>query len=82
MLGDTNEIIEAIKAEEAAVVIPSKKDRKEQREYDKHLYKERHKIECMFGFLKHYRRVFSRFDKLKKRFSSMLHFAAAIQWLK
>lgn len=86
MLGDkgydTDEIIQAIKTEGAQVVIPSKKNRKEQRVYDKHVYKERHKIECMFGFLKHYRRVFSRFDKLKKRFRSMLHFAAAMHWLR
>jgi transposase len=62
--------------------IPSRANRLEERTYDKDLYKERYKIECMFGFLKHYRRLFARFDKLLKNFSAFLHFVAALQWLK
>ncbi|MCB9965149.1 MAG: IS5 family transposase [Rhodospirillales bacterium] len=62
--------------------IPPRKNREEERPYDKHLYKERHKIECLFGFLKHYRRLFARYDKLKRNFTAFLHFAAALQWLK
>jgi transposase len=62
--------------------IPPRNNRLEKRIYDESLYKERHKIECLFGFLKHYRRLFARFEKLKKRFLSFLHFAAAIQWIK
>ena len=62
--------------------IPPRSNRIEARLYDAHLYKERHKIECMFGFLKHYRRLFARFDKSKRNFQSFLHFVAALQWLK
>ena len=62
--------------------IPPKKNRKEERLYDKHLYKERHKIECLFGFLKHYRKLFARFDRLKRNVTAFLHFVAALQWLK
>ena len=62
--------------------IPPRKNRVELRIYDKELYKERHKIECLFGFVKHYRRIFSRFDKTKRCFRAFLHFAAALQWLK
>jgi transposase len=62
--------------------IPPRANRLEERVYDTHLYKERHKIECMFGFLKHYRRVFSRFDKTKRNFTAFLHFIAALQWIK
>jgi len=62
--------------------IPPRKNRLKTRPYDEHLYKERHKIECLFGFLKHYRRLFSRFDKLKRNFTAFLHFIAALQWLK
>lgn len=47
----------------AEPVIPPKRNRKEQREYDTGLYKERHLVECFFNKLKHYRRCFSRFDK-------------------
>ena len=62
--------------------VPPRKNRLEERIYDVEIYKERHKVECLFGFLKHYRRLFARFEKLKKRFESFLHFAAAIQWMK
>lgn len=79
---DSNAIIECVMSDGAVAVIPPKKSRIIQREYDKELYKERHKIECLFGFLKHYRRLFSRFEKLASRFQAFLHFVAAIQWLK
>ena len=62
--------------------IPPRKNRKDERVYDKHLYKERHNIECFFGFLKHYRRLLARFDKLKRNFTAFLHCVAALQWLK
>ena len=79
---DSNEIVKIIEKQGAEPIIPPKKNRIIQRFYDKEIYKERHKIECLFGFLKHYRRLFSRFDKLKSRFTSFLHFIAALQWLK
>jgi len=79
---DANAIIDAIEASGATPVIPPRSNRTIQRLIDLELYKERHKIECLFGFLKHYRRLFSRFDKLKSRFSAFLHFVAALQWLK
>lgn len=79
---DANAIIEAVQASGAIAVIPSKSNRKMQREIDAELYKERHKIECCFGFLKHYRRLFSRFDKRKDIFSAFLHFVATLIWLK
>jgi transposase len=64
------------------VVIPSRANRKEQRVIDKHLYKERHLIECYIGKLKHFRRVFSRFDKLAKNYLSFVQFASTIIWLR
>ena len=41
-------------------------NRKEQYEYDRDLYKERLLVACLIGKTKHYRRVFSRFEKLAK----------------
>ncbi len=79
---DTNAIVEAVESKLSSVIIPPKKNRKVQRLYDKEYYKERYKIECMFGFFKHYRRIFSRFDKLKSRFLSFLHFVGTLMWLK
>jgi transposase len=60
---DVNSLITAIEQQKSIAVIPPKKNRKAQREYDKHTYKENHLIECFFGKIKHYRRIFSRFDK-------------------
>ena len=74
---DTDAILAAIDARGAIAVIPAKANRKVKRDTDWSLYKERHKIEVMFGFMKHYRRVFARFDKLARRFLAFVHFVAA-----
>jgi len=57
-------------------------NRKVQRTIDRHLYKERHLIENQVGKLKHFRRVFSRFDKLAKNYLSFIYFASTIIWLR
>lgn len=64
------------------VVIPPRSNRTEQIDYDKHLYKERHLVECFINKIKWYRRIFTRFDKLARRYSAFLHFAAALIWLR
>jgi transposase len=79
---DANEFIQQIIDTGAIPVIPPRKNRKEQREYDKHLYKERHLVECFIGKFKHYRRLFSRFEKLASRFLAFLSFAGALIWLR
>jgi transposase len=62
--------------------IPSRRNLKRPRDYDRHLYRERHLIECCLNKFKHYRRLFTRFDKLDERFMGFLRFVAAIIWLK
>ena len=49
---DTNEIVAYAQEKGMEVVIPSKKNRKEQRDYDKYLYKVRHLVENAFLVLK------------------------------
>lgn len=51
---DSNMIINHVISVGSRVVIPPKRNRIIKREYDKEIYKERHKIERLFGFLKHY----------------------------
>jgi transposase len=63
-------------------VIPPKKNRKVQRPYDEHLYKERHLIERIFLHLKNFRRVATRYDKLASSFLSFVLIAASMLWLK
>ena len=79
---DAEPFIMKLKERNSRVVIPSRGNRKEQREIDTHLYKERHLIENQIGKLKQFRRVFSRFDKLAKNYLSFIYFASTIVWLR
>jgi transposase len=79
---DSNALIEAIEKQKSVAVIPSKKNRRVQRAYDTHLYKERHLIECFFGKIKHFRRIFSRFDKTAQVFMGFLNFVGTLIWLR
>ncbi len=79
---DANDFILLLRKRNSEAVIPSKVNRKIQREIDTDLYKERHLIECCIGKLKHFRRVFSRYDKLAKNYLSFVQFAGTIVWLR
>jgi transposase len=63
-------------------VIPPKKNALQPHDYDQWRYRERHLIECFMGKIKHFRRVFSRFDKLARRYLGFLHFVASLIWLR
>lgn len=79
---DSDQLIRIIRDLGAEPVIPPRKNRKELREYDRYIYKERHLIECFFSKIKYYRRVFSRFDKLARNYWSFVCFASALIWLR
>jgi transposase len=65
-----------------AVCIPSKTNRKEPIEHDRQLYRQRHKIENMFGRLKDWRRIHTRYDRCAHTFMSAICIAAiVIFWL-
>jgi putative transposase len=64
------------------VVIPPKRNRKVQRDYDIDLYKERNRIERFFNKLKQFRRVATRYDKLLANFMGFVKLAAVAIWLK
>ncbi len=70
---DSNEIVKAAKEAAMTVVIPLKKNRKEQRNYDKYLYKIRHLVENAFLMLKRWRGIAARYAKLA------FSFVAAVQ---
>jgi len=63
-------------------VIPPHQRAKILREYDKWLYRERHLIECFINKIKHFRRIFSRFEKLDRSFMGFLHFVGTLIWLR
>jgi len=52
------------------------------REYDTWLYRERHLVECFINKIKHFRRIFSRFEKLDRSYLGFLHFVSALIWLR
>ena len=79
---DADAFLEFLANQGTEAVIPSRKNRKTAREYDQHLYKERHLVECFINKIKYYRRIFSRFDKLASRFLGFVSLAASLIWLR
>jgi len=71
---DSNAFIKYLSENNCDYVIPPRKNRKFIRTYDKHIYKERHLIECFFGKIKYFRRIFSRFDKTASSYLGFLQF--------
>ena len=66
----------------AEPVIPPKQNAKQPHEYDHWLYRERHLVECFINRITHFRRAFSRFDKLAKRYLGFLQFVSTLIWLR
>ena len=63
-------------------VIPSNKSRPRPIPHDRHLYKERHVVECFFAKLKQSRRIATRYEKTARNFLAMIHLACATVWLR
>jgi transposase len=79
---DSQAFVELVSQTGAEAVIPSRSWNRCQREIDWHLYRERHLIECFIGKIKHYRRIFTRFEKLSKNYLSFIHLVSSLIWLK
>jgi transposase len=79
---DSNRFRAELAARGIAPCIPSTKSRKVPLPYDKLLYRQRHRIENMFGRLKDWRRVATRYDRCAHTFFSAICIAAAVTfWL-
>ena len=74
-------VIDVMKEKGVEVVIPSKSNRKEVREYDRFLYKSRHLIENFFAKLKQYRAIATRYDKRSVNFLGAIYLVASVVWL-
>ena len=79
---DAQDFLDFVLAQGAQPVIPPRANRKQPRDYDTHVYKERHLAECFINKIKHYRRIFSRFDKLDCAYLGFLNLAGALIWLR
>ena len=78
---DTNAILEHVHKKNALAVIPPKKNRTVQRDYDKQLYKERNHVERFFNLLKQCRGIATRYEKTAESFLAMVHLACARMWV-
>ena len=73
---DIKAVVEAVKAMGAQAVIPTLSTRKEQREVDKDLYKERNLAERFWRRVKEFRRVATRYEKTGRNFLAFVHVAS------
>ena len=62
------------------VVIPSKKNRKDQREYDTYLYRLRHLVENAFLMLKRWRGIATRYAKSTDAFIAAVQVRCIAIW--
>jgi len=79
---DTNALLEILKDRKIQPVIPPKRNRKDQRAYDKHLYEIRHLIENAFLKLKQWRAIATRYAKTSASFLAECQIAAIMLWLR
>ncbi len=78
---DSDKFIGELEKSGATAVIPPRKNRKEQREYDQELYKERNLVERLFQKLKHFRRIATRYERLKRNYQALLFLVSSVIWL-
>jgi len=69
---DSDKFREKIKRQGSRACIKPRKNRKEEIEFDKEQYKERHLV----------RRIATRYDKLAKRFLAFIQVACILIWIK
>jgi transposase len=77
---DSNEIIHKAVSAGMQAVIPPRKNRKKQREYDKDLYKLRHLVENAFLHLKRWRGIATRYAKNTDSFLAAVQIRCIILW--
>ena len=79
---DADWLREALKVKGMKACIPGRKSRKTSVKYDKRRYKRRNRIEIMFGRLKDWRRVATRYDRCPETYLSAIALAATVLfWL-
>lgn len=79
---DADHLRQAIAAKGALAVIPNNPSRALKYPLDKHLYAQRHLVECCFSKLKQFRRVATRFEKTARNYRAVITIAAIVLWLR
>ena len=78
---DADHFRRAIADKGALAVIPNNPSRTKKLPLDKHLYAQRHLVECCFSRLKQFRRVATRFEKTARNYRAVITLAAIILWM-
>lgn len=79
---DADHFRQAIADKGALAVIPNNPSRAKKLPLDKHLYAQRHLVECCFSKLKQFRRVATRFEKTARNYLAVVTLAAIVLWLR
>ena len=66
----------------ALAVIPNNPSRARKHPLDKHLYAQRHLVECCFSKLKQFRRVATRYEKTAGNYLAVITIAAIALWIR
>src|SRR5260370_4689988 len=79
---DADHLRQAIAGKGALAVIPNNPSRALKYPLDKHLYAQRHLVECCFSKLKQFRRVATCFEKTARNYLAVVTLAAIILWMR
>lgn len=66
----------------ALAVIPNNPSRAQKYPLDKHLYAQRHLVECCFSRLKQFRRIATRYEKTARNYIAVVTIAAIVLWMR
>src|SRR3546814_9367959 len=76
---DSDLLRQKIAEKGSLAVIPNNPSRSLKHPLDKHLYAQRHLVECCFSKLKQFRRVATRFEKTARNYLAVVTLAAIVQ---
>ena len=79
---DADHFRQVIADKGAIAVIPNNPSRTRKHPLDKHLYTQRHLVECCFSKLKQFRRVATRYEKTARNYSAVVTIAAIVLWMR
>ena len=79
---DSDQFRQAIADKGAVAVIPNNPSRALKHPLDKHLYAQRHLVECCFSKLKQFRRVATRCEKTARNYLAIVTIAAIALWIR
>lgn len=73
---DSRKLLDYIDGHDAEAVIPPRSNLKEQRAFDRHVYKDRNLVERFINRIKQFRRVATRYEKTARNFLAFVQVAA------